>query len=123
MSEALQGWRRLSLISYFLLFLNIAIWFFIASPPANKTFALLSIIYLLILSLPWPSLVAANPRVYLWSSYLILLYFVHAVVESYANVEYRGFALAELSLTIIYFISATLCYRYNRQISKNMPES
>ena len=56
-----------------------------------------------------------NPRVYMWSSYLILLYFTHAVVESYANNEHRGFAFMELGLTIIYFISATYCYRHSRQ--------
>ena len=115
MKRELLFWRRITLGSYIFLILHIATWFFIVSPPENKTFALLSITYLLILFIPWQQLLDNNPRVYMWSGYLILLYFTHAVVESYANVEQRGYALIELVLTIVYFISATMCYRYSRQ--------
>lgn len=108
-------WRRIAVTSYVLLILFIATWFFIITPPQNKTFVLLSSIYLLLLFLPWQQLMEGNPRVYMWSGYLILLYFTHAVVESYANAEERGYALVELVLTITYFISSTYCYRYARQ--------
>ena len=74
--------------------------------------------YLLVLLWPWQQLVANNPRVYMWSSYLVLLYFTHAVVETYANDDARGYALIELVLTIIYFVSSTFCYRYSRQQAK-----
>jgi len=115
MKKGLVFWRRITLTSYILLLLHIFVWLFVVSPPQNKTFALLSSIYLLLLLLPWQQLLAHNPRVYMWSGYLILIYFTHAVVESYANTEQRGFALIELLLTIVYFISATMCYRYSRQ--------
>lgn len=118
MNPRLIFWRRIAVTSYVLLILFVATWFFIISPPQNKTFALLSSVYLLLLFLPSKQLIDNNPRVYMWSGYLILLYFTHAVVESYANTEERGYALVELALTIIYFISATYCYRYSRQKSK-----
>ena len=114
MRRELVFWRRITLGSYILLLLHIASWFFVVSPPQNKTFALLSMIYLLILFVPWTQLISNNPRVYMWSGYLILLYFTHAVVESYANTQERGYALLELLLTIVYFIGATMCYRYSR---------
>ena len=115
MNNRMVFWRRIALTSYVLLILFIAYWFFVAFPPANKVMLLLAFFYLSILFIPLKQLLADNPRVYLWSGYLILLYFTHAVVESYANVEERGYALIELLLTIIYFVSATFCYRYSRK--------
>jgi len=113
-----KKWRQLTLIRYFLLLTHITLWLFVADPPTNKSIALLSITYLLILILPWQSLVADKSRVYLWSSYLILLYFMHAIVESYANSDARIFAIIELVLTLCYFVSSTFCYRYSRQLAK-----
>lgn len=118
MIARLTVWRRLTLTSYFLLILHITFWFFVADPPANKSSAFLSVLYVLILLWPWQQLVTNNPRVYMWSSYLVLLYFTHAVVETYANNEARVYAFIELALTIIYFVSSTFCYRYSRQLSK-----
>ena len=115
MNERLIFWRRLALISYVLLILFIAYWFFMVSPSTNKAMVLFSLVYLLILFIPLPQLAANKPRVYMWSSYLILLYFMHAVVEAYANTEERGYALIELILTVVYFVSATFCYRYSRK--------
>ena len=118
MITRLAVWRQLTLTSYFLLILHITFWFFVADPPVNKSYALLSVIYLLVLLWPWQQLVTNNPRVYMWSSYLILLYFTHAVVETYANNEARGYAFIELVLSIIYFVSSTFCYRYSRHLTK-----
>ena len=118
MSKRLLLWRKITILSYVLLILHIAYWFFIVSPPENEITVIFSTLYLLLLFLPWKQLLNKNPRVYMWSSYLILLYFTHAVVESYANSEQRGYALVELLLTISYFVSATFCYRYSRQQRK-----
>lgn len=118
MNNRFRTWRSITLASYFLLLLHIILWFFVFDPPVNKSFAILSIIYLLVLLLPLRQLFANNSRVYLWSSYLILLYFIHAVVESYANEVARVYALIELVLTITYFIASTFCYRYSRQQAK-----
>ncbi len=114
MIEKFRFWRRLALISYVLLIVTITAWYFVISPPANLSFALVSGLYLLVLLLPLKQLIQNNNRVYMWSGYLILIYFAHAVVESWANDEHRILAVFELVLSVIYFIAVTYCYRYSR---------
>lgn len=59
-----------------------------------------------------------SPRVYMWSSYLMLIYFSHGIIETWANADERILAIMELVLSSIYFIAATMCYRYARQLEK-----
>lgn len=114
MKQGFVFWRRATLGSYFLLIVLVATWMFVIAPPTSPIVAILSAVYLLVLFLPLRQLLANNPRVYMWSGYLILLYFTHAVVESYANDAHRILAIFELILSICYFVASTLCYRYSR---------
>lgn len=107
--------RRLTLTSYAGLVITIILWYFIIDPPRFVFSTILSLMYLGILLLPAYPLLKKKPRTYLWSSYLILIVFMHAIVETYANAEHRGFAIAELVLSLVFFISTTLCMRYERQ--------
>jgi len=107
--------RKLTLASYAGLVITVVIWYFIADPPRFVFSTILSLLYLGILLLPAYGLIRKKPGTYMWSSYLILLVFMHAIVETYANSEHRGYAITELVLSTVYFISASLCVRYERQ--------
>jgi uncharacterized membrane protein len=107
--------RRLTLVSYAGLIITIVLWYFIIDPPRFVFSTILSLLYLGILLLPAYALIRKKPRTYLWSSYLILIIFMHAVVETYANHDHRGYAIAELVLSLVFFISTSLCVRYERQ--------
>ncbi len=115
MSDALSRWHKITLMSYVGLFAVIVYWYFVAAPIQTRLGYLFIIVYLTILLIPARSLFSRQPRVYMWSSYLILLYFSHATIEVYANQAQRYYALAELLLSISYFISATVCTRLVRQ--------
>ena len=107
--------RRLTLVSYAAMVINIVLWYFIIDPPHFVFSTILSLAYLGILLLPAYALLKQRPRTYLWSSYLILIFFMHAIIETYANSAHRGFAIAELVLSCAYFFGATVCMRYERQ--------
>ena len=107
--------RKLALTSYTALAMTIILWYFIIDPPRFVFSAILSLLYLGLLLLPSYALLKKKPRTYLWSSYLMLIFFMHAIVETYANSGHRGCAIAELVLSLLYFFSATLCVRYERQ--------
>jgi len=107
--------RRLTLASYTGLILNIFFWYFISDPPRFVFSTILSLLYLLLILLPAYGLLVRKPATYMWSSYLILLVFMHAVVETYANQAFRGYAIVELLLSLMFFIGTTLCVRYVRQ--------
>ena len=46
----------------------------------------------------------------------MLIYFSHAIIESWANESERLLALSELVLSLVYFVAATMCVRYVKQI-------
>ena len=108
-SKSEKKFRRQALV------ITILLWYFIIDPPHFVFSTVLSLLYLGILLLPAYALLKKKPRTYLWSSYLILIFFMHAIVETYANGAHRGYAIAELVLSMLYFFSATLCVRYERQ--------
>lgn len=107
--------RWLTLASYIGLLLTVLLWYFFIDPPRFIFSTILSISYLGILLLPAYPLVKNRTQVYLWSSYLILIFFSHAIIETYANSEHRGYAITELVLSGFYFISASICVRYVRK--------
>ena len=77
--------------------------------------AIFTVLFIGLLLLPAKDLIKKNSRVYMWSSYLILIYFSHAIIESWANDAERIYAIAELILSCIYFVAATICYRQSRK--------
>lgn len=107
--------RKLTLTSYAGLIINIILWYFISDPPRFVFSTILSLMYLALILLPAYGLLRKKPGTYMWSSYLILLVFMHAIVETYANQAFRGYAIAELLLSLMFFIGTTLCMRYVRR--------
>ncbi len=107
--------RKLTLTSYAGLVVTVVLWYFIADPPRFVFSTILSLLYLGILLIPAYGLFRKKPGTYMWSSYLILLVFMHAIVETYANSSHRGYAITELILSLVFFINASLCVRYERQ--------
>ena len=107
--------RKLTLTSYTGLVITVVLWYFVIDPPRFVFSTILSLGYLGILLLPSYALLKKKPKTYLWSSYLVLIIFMHAIIESYANSAHRGFAIVELVLSVLFFFSATLCMRYERQ--------
>lgn len=107
--------RKLALGSYAGLVITIVLWYFVVDPPRFVFSTLLSLVYLGILLLPSYALLKKKPHTYMWSSYLILIVFMHAIVETYSNSDHRGYAIVELVLSCLFFFSATVCVRYERQ--------
>ena len=107
--------RYVVLASYAGLLVTLFVWYFVLDPPEFVFSTLLRILYLALLLLPLKGLLTRNPRVYMWSSYLILVYFTHGVIETYANAGFRLLAILELIFSITYFAAATLCARAARQ--------
>lgn len=117
MNPHLLFWHRLCIASYCTLLLVIGVWYLFADRPQHIITWLVLAMYLGLLALPAADLFRKRPRVYMWSSYLMLIYFSHGIIESWANQADRLFALAELFLSCVYFVAATMCVRYARQAS------
>lgn len=114
MTLAYAKWRRLCIISYCALLFTIVLWYFILSPPQLIISAIFSVLYLAILLSPAYGLFRQQGGVYSWSSFLMLIFFSHALIEIWANSTYRLLAVAELIFSGIYFFAATVCARFSK---------
>jgi len=122
MNDKLNRWHRFCLISYFVLLITVAFWYFVIEPPQHIYSSILSVMYVLTLLVPMFFLIKRNPRVYAWSSYIMLIYFMHATIEVWANDSNRLFAIIELISSSIYFVSATICAGYVKKMAKETIE-
>ena len=110
--------RRLTLSSYIALILVLITWYGLHTPAP-----LILVLLLLPLVFPIKGLLKGNPYTYAWSSFLILLYFIHGVVEAYANPPVRILALLEVLFSITFYIGAVLYARLRgRELKQNQPE-
>jgi uncharacterized membrane protein len=65
-----------------------------------------------------PGLVSQYYRVYSWLCFVLLLYFVVAVMEVNASNTTQGDSIF-LALTVLLFVSSMLCSRYAQRVQKN----
>jgi len=98
--------RHLTLLSYTALVVMLVIWYGLVFPAP---FVL--ILLLLPLVFPLSGILKGRPYTYAWSSFLILLYFIHGVVEAYANPAARTLALLEVLISVAFYTGAVLFAR------------
>ena len=63
---------------------------------------------------PLRGLIRGRAYTHAWTSFLILFYFIHGVVEAWANAGARGLAIAEIVLSVIVYTGAILFARWGR---------
>ncbi len=124
MNEKFKRWHRICLVSYFVLLMTVAIWYLVQSPPKYIYSTILSLTYIGILIAPMFFLLKKIPHVYAWSSYIMLIYFSHAIIETWSNDDIeRIYAIIELISSSVYFIGATICAGYVKKMTpKTDPE-
>lgn len=98
--------RYLTLISYFTLIGLLLSWYgFHDSSPIAQIALLLPLLF------PLRGLLKGNPYTFAWSSFLILIYFIHGVVEAYANPAVRLLASLEILCSVAFYSGAVLYAR------------
>ena len=108
----------LTLTGYFALLLLLIIWHGLMYPATKQPWLLLALIITPLL-LPLRGLLQEKPYTYAWTSFVTLLYFMHGVVEVWANAEQRVFAGLEIYLSVQVFIGAIYFARLQGRALKN----
>ena len=98
--------RHITLLSYIALIVVLVAWHGLLD-PAPVLLALL----LLPLVFPLKGILQSNPYTHAWSSFLILIYFIHGIIEAYANPAVRMWALLEVLFSVSFYIGAVLFAR------------
>lgn len=116
--------RRLALTSYFALLILLMLWFSWLAPSKTLPTSMVILLGVGPLLFPLRGLLYGKPYTYAWSSLLIMMYFIHGVVEAYANPEARLLALIEVVLSCLFFIGAILYPKHhNREVATKKPEA
>lgn len=110
-----QFYYNAALIAYFALFGLLMAWFTILVPPTKVPVAIVLLLMLTPLVLPLRGFLRGNPRSCTWISYISLIYFIHGVVESYANVAERWYAVTETILALILFFGTIYYVRFRNK--------
>jgi uncharacterized membrane protein len=90
-----------ALCGFFGLFLLMMAWHTLLSPSTKLPTALLLIISVGPLLLPFKGFLNQNLKSCTWMSYLSLGYFIHGVIEAYVNQNLRPFALMEVLFSLL----------------------
>lgn len=123
MSSTSRTYRHLALYSSLALLMWVGIWQLLLS--ADKTYGLVFIFlfYLLPLILPLKGIIKARPYTHAWSSFVVLLYIMHAITVFYAEPQERIYAGIELVLAILMFTGCAMFARVRgKELGLSLPK-
>jgi len=109
--KAVQLARQATLLGYFGLFALTLLWVTMLFPPVRIPTSVMLLIFVGPLLFPLRGILHGKTYTHKWTAFLVLLYFMHGVVEAWANPAARWLAIAEILLSIILF---TGCIFYVR---------
>ena len=93
---------------FFGLFALLMAWNTILVPSERFPVALVLLVFVTPLLLPFRGLLKGNLKSCTWMCYVSLIYFTHGVTEAYVNQTERTFALAEVALSLLLCFGAGL---------------
>lgn len=112
----------ITLSAYFSLLLLLIVWHGFAFPNDKQPWLILAFIIAPLL-FPLRGLLKENPYTYAWTSFVILLYFMHGTVEIWANANERIYAIIEVYLSIQVYIGAIYYARLQGRALKENSKS
>ena len=112
--NAIRFSRYLTLSSYLALIGLLVMWYGVLAPsPVVLSLLLLPLVF------PFRGLFQGRPYTFAWSSFLILIYFIHGVVEAFANPTVRLLASLEILCSVAFYLGAILYARWRgRQLKQ-----
>lgn len=109
--------RIATLLGYFGLFALTLLWVTVLTPPGRIPTSIMLILFVGPLLFPLRGILNGKPYTHAWTSFLVLLYFMHGVVEAWANPAARWLAITEVLLSLILFTGCIFYVRLANQKS------
>ncbi|MFB1015148.1 MAG: DUF2069 domain-containing protein [Alteromonadaceae bacterium] len=114
-SISTKNLKTITLISYFSLLLFMPLWLIFLSPSSGLSPALSLVMFTLPLLFPLKGLVQGNPYTYAWSSFIIMIYFLHSLTTLWVSPKDMLWALIELFLATVMFLAGSYYAKYRGQ--------
>ncbi|PSL13451.1 putative membrane protein [Marinobacterium halophilum] len=110
--------RALVLLSYFGLLILFSLWYLWLVPSQGDNPWVIWLIHFLPLAAFAPAVVKGNPRGHAWLCFVLLLYFLEAVIAALIPPPTRWLGLADCALLVTLFTSAMLYARWRSQLDR-----
>ncbi len=107
--------KTITLISYFSLLLFMPLWLIVLSPSSGLSPTLSLVMFTLPLLFPLKGLVNGNPYTYAWSSFIVMIYFLHSLTTLWVSPEDMLWASIELFLATVMFLAGSYYAKYKGQ--------
>lgn len=107
--------KKITLVSYFSLLFFMPLWLIVLNPSTGLSPTLSIIMFTVPLLFPLKGLVQGNPYTYAWSSFIVMIYFLHSLTTLWVSRSDFFYALIELTLATTMFIAGTYYAKYRGQ--------
>jgi uncharacterized membrane protein len=107
--------KKITLISYFSLLIFMPLWLIVLSPSEGLSPMLSIAMFTVPLLFPLKGLLQGNPYTYAWSSFIVMIYFLHSLTTLWVSPEDLLWASIELILATIMFIAGSYYAKYKGQ--------
>jgi len=119
--------KTITLTSYFSLLIFMPLWLIYINPSEGLSPTLSLVMFTLPLLFPLKGLVRGNPYTYAWSSFIVMIYFLHSLTTLWVSPEDLLWASIELILATTMFVAGAYYAKYKGQelglsIRKKKPE-
>lgn len=104
--------RWLTLGAYFALLILLMLWQTVLAPPQLLPVSLVLLLLVGPLLFPLRGLLHGRPYTHAWTSFLVLIYFIHGTVEAWSNPDVRLYAGLEILFSVLLYTGALLYARY-----------
>lgn len=108
--------RSAVLIGYFGLLSLLLLWFTILAPSITIPTSVVLLIFVGPLLFPLRGLLHGKRYTHAWTSFLVLIYFTHGIVEAWANPFERGLAVLEIGFSLLLLVG---CVGYIRASARS----
>ena len=110
-----QKLKTIALTSYFSLLIFMPLWLIVLNPSTGLSPMLSVLMFTVPLLFPIKGLVQGNPYTYAWSSFIVMIYFLHSLTTLWVSEEDIIWASIELILASVLFISGSYYAKYKGQ--------
>lgn len=107
--------KKVALTGYFSLLFFMPLWLLFLNPSQGLTPLLSLCLFTVPLLFPLKGLVTGNPYTYAWSSFIVMIYFLHSLTTLWVSPEDIIWASLELIFATTMFLAGTYYAKYRGQ--------
>jgi uncharacterized membrane protein len=107
--------KQITLFGYFSLLFYMPFWLVFMSDDTALSVPLTLVMFVLPLLFPLKGLVQGNPYTFAWSSFIVMIYFLHSLTTLWVSADEKLWALGELFFATVMFLGGSYYAKYRGQ--------